>query len=131
MKSPNKATGGRFPVVAGALLAGSGVVLGALGAHGLRARLDAQALLGWETAVHYQLVHAVALLALAALVEPLGRPAWLGRGMALLAAGVVLFSGSLYLLALGGPALLGPVTPVGGALMILGWVGVLVAVLRA
>lgn len=131
MTNPTKAMHGRFAVAAGALLAGTGVVLGALGAHGLRGRLGTQALLGWETAVQYQLVHAVALLALAALAGSLGRPAWLGRGVVLITAGVVLFSGSLYLLAMGGPAWLGPVTPLGGALLILGWAGVLLAALPA
>ncbi len=75
----------------------------------------------WETAVHYQLLHAVALA---------GAAGWLGAGtggsgawaVRLWTAGVVLFSGSLYGLALGGPRWLGPVTPLGGVFLIGGWV---------
>jgi len=119
----------RFAVVAGALLAGSGVALGALGAHGLEGALGAEALTAWATAVEYQLTHAVALLALVCLAGQVGRPVWLARAVALITAGVVLFSGSLYALALGGPGLLGPVTPAGGLLMILGWLAVVLAAL--
>lgn len=97
-----------------------GVALGAFGAHGLKATLEAHGTLEtWKTAVLYQLIHAVALLALAG-----WRDSHLGpsRKVGLLwAAGVVLFSGSLYWLALGGPRFLGPVTPVGGVAFLAGW----------
>jgi uncharacterized membrane protein YgdD (TMEM256/DUF423 family) len=99
------------------LLGAAGVALGAFGAHGLRARLDARALEVWETAVRYHLVHAVALLALA--LSP--HAAQLRTAGWLFAAGIALFSGSLYALALGGPRLLGPVTPLGGLALIAGW----------
>ena len=100
-----------------ALLGAAGVLLGAFGAHGLRARLDAHALEVWETAVRYHLVHAVALLAIA--LSP--HAAALRSAGWLFVAGIVLFSGSLYALALGGPRLLGPVTPLGGIALIAGW----------
>jgi uncharacterized membrane protein YgdD (TMEM256/DUF423 family) len=104
-------------LLAAALLGAAGVALGAFGAHGLRARLEPRALEIWETAVRYQLVHAVALLALA--LSPLAESAraagWL------FVAGIALFSGSLYGLALGGPRLLGPITPLGGLALIAGW----------
>jgi uncharacterized membrane protein YgdD (TMEM256/DUF423 family) len=107
----------RTLLLAAALLGAAGVALGAFGAHGLRARLDARALESWETAVRYHLVHAAALLALA--LSPyaarLHGPGWL------FVAGIVLFSGSLYALALGGPRLLGPVTPLGGLALLAGW----------
>ena len=107
----------RFPLFAGALLAALGVALGAFGAHGLRSLLDANALAWWQTAVQYQMWHAVGLVALGAARLPRSLlPA------ALLAAGTVIFAGTLYLMALGGPRWLGAVTPVGGSLMILGWV---------
>lgn len=109
---------------AGALGA-SGVALGAFGAHLLRATLEAAGTReAWETAVRYQLVHAVALLGLAGWLRASQggagvRAAWAAR---LWVAGTVLFSGSLYGLALGGPRWLGPVTPLGGLALIGGWV---------
>jgi uncharacterized membrane protein YgdD (TMEM256/DUF423 family) len=107
----------RSLLLVAALLGAAGVALGAFGAHGLRARLDARALEVWETAVRYHLVHAVALLALALspYVAQLRTAGWL------FAAGIALFSGSLYALALGAPRLLGPVTPFGGLALIAGW----------
>jgi uncharacterized membrane protein YgdD (TMEM256/DUF423 family) len=100
---------------AGALLAAIGIGLGAFGSHGLRAVLDEAALGWWNTAVQYQMWNAVGLVALAAF------PRRLGLAAALILAGVLVFSGSLYLMALIGERRLGMVTPVGGALMIAGW----------
>jgi uncharacterized membrane protein YgdD (TMEM256/DUF423 family) len=103
----------------------SGVVLGAFGAHLLRRRLAAAGMLEvWETATHYQLLHAAALLGFAGWMRGPDRPAgasaaWVVR---LWVAGTALFSGSLYLLALGGPRWLGPVTPLGGLALISGWI---------
>ena len=118
-------------IVVGALSGAIAVGLGAFGAHGLAERLDTRQLEVWRTAVHYQMFHAVALLALAARPPAQGRRppfacaqrsrALAGAGWALLA-GTVGFCGSLYGLALGGPALLGPITPLGGAAFIVGWV---------
>lgn len=106
----------RFALVAGSVLGALGVGCGAFGAHGLRAVLDAAALGWWQTAVQYQLWHAVALVAMAALPRiRTTLPA------ALLSLGTVVFSGSLYLMALGAPRWLGAVTPVGGSLLIAGW----------
>jgi len=104
-------------LLAAALLGAAGVALGAFGAHGLRARLDARGLEVWETAVRYHVVHAVALLALA--LSPYA--AQLRMAGWLFAAGIALFSGSLYALALGGPRWLGPVTPLGGLALLAGW----------
>lgn len=106
----------RWLLLAGALLGATGVALGAFGAHALRDTLSAQKLGIWNTAVQYQMWHAVALIALSAVTLPrIGLPA------VLLATGTVLFSGSLYALALTGARWLGPVTPIGGAMMIAGW----------
>lgn len=102
--------------LAGALLAGTAVALGAFGAHALRGALSPQQLGWWQTAVQYQLWHALALLALAAL-----RPPRAGAIALLLGGGALLFSGSLYLMALTDVRWLGAVTPIGGAAMILGW----------
>ncbi len=106
----------RWILIAGALLAASGVACGAFGAHALRSALDPVRLGWWDTAVQYQLWHAVGVVAIAALSLPKrGSPA------ALLALGTVIFSGTLYVMALTGARWLGMVTPVGGALMIAGW----------
>ncbi len=116
----------RFPLLAGALLAACAVALGAFGAHGLRALLDDNALGWWQTAVQYQMWHALGLLALGAARLPGGRlPA------VLLTLGTVIFAGTLYAMALGGPRWLGAVTPLGGSLMILGWLMLAWRVLRA
>ncbi|HVU18049.1 MAG TPA: DUF423 domain-containing protein [Candidatus Didemnitutus sp.] len=106
-----------------------GVTLGALGAHALRDTLAEHGSLDtWHTAVLYQLVHALALLALA------GGRFGTSRGSAAVAwawtAGVVFFSGSLYGLALGGPRWLGPVTPLGGLCFLAGWVLLIVVAWR-
>ena len=106
----------RSTALAGALLAGLGVALGAFGAHDLRDTLDARALGWWQTAVDYQMWHAVALVALSAI-----RSVRTGLPAALLGAGTLVFSGSLYAMALTGARWLGAVTPLGGLLMIAGW----------
>jgi uncharacterized membrane protein YgdD (TMEM256/DUF423 family) len=112
-------------IVVGALSGAIAVGLGAFGAHGLAERLDTRQLEVWRTAVHYQMFHAVVLLALGLMARGAGSAqrsrALAGAGWALLA-GTVGFCGSLYGLALGGPALLGPITPLGGAAFIVGWV---------
>ena len=106
-------------LLTGSLLAALGVALGAFGAHGLRERLDPAALGWWQTAVQWHMWHAVALVALAAAPWPR-----LGRAAALLATGILVFCGSLYLMALTGARWLGMVTPLGGVLMIAGWTSV-------
>jgi len=107
-----------FLSFAAGILGLTGVALGAFGAHGLKITLEATGgLENWKTAVFYQLVHAVALLAVASRAEIAGRV--IGRWWVI---GVVLFSGSLYALALGAPAkFIWPVTPLGGLALLLGW----------
>ncbi len=102
-------------LLAGAVLAALGVALGAFGAHALRATLDERHLGWWQTGVQYQMWHAIALIALAAAPVRSGLPA------ALLVVGTILFSGSLYAMALTDMRGLGAVTPIGGVLMIAGW----------
>lgn len=117
-------------VIVGALFAASGVAAGALGAHGLRGRLAPEMLAIFETAVRYQLLHALALLAAAWATTRWSAPA-LGLAGWLFAVGIVVFSGSLYLLALGAPRALGAITPLGGLALILGWLTLAVGVWRA
>lgn len=104
----------------GSILAGVAVILGAFGAHFLKAKLDPAALLTFETGVRYQMFHGLALLAtgFAATRWPGG---WIHAAGWLFLAGVLLFSGSLYGITLAGLLWLGPVTPLGGFAMIAGW----------
>ena len=103
------------------LLAGLAVAAGAFGAHALRDRLDPAALATFETAARYQLVHALAA-AFAADRAARGAGGHSARAALAFLAGVVLFSGSLYVLALGGPRLVGAITPFGGVAFMTGWV---------
>lgn len=106
----------RFILIAGSLLAGLGVALGAFGAHGLRNVLGAAELGWWSTAVQYQMWHATGLLALGAWRLPHTGPV-----AVLLVLGTLVFSGSLYVMALSGWRVLGMITPIGGTLLIAGW----------
>jgi uncharacterized membrane protein YgdD (TMEM256/DUF423 family) len=109
-------------IATAALLGLTAVAAGAFGAHGLRARVAPEQVASWQTAAHYQLLHAAVLLSLA-LYGAGGRP--LGPAPWLLAAGMALFSGSIYALVLGGPRWLGPVTPLGGLCLMAGWASLL------
>lgn len=117
--------GNRFPLLAAGILGLVGVAIGAFGAHALRATLMERGMMqAWETGSRYHLFHAIALLGLAAwarndVAQPAARLSlWVAR---LWCIGIVLFSGSLYWLALGGPRWLGPVTPLGGVALMVGW----------
>jgi uncharacterized membrane protein YgdD (TMEM256/DUF423 family) len=116
----------RRTLLAAALFGATGVAAGAFGAHLLRPFLLGRGTRdAWETGVRFHLLHASALVGLAAWMRreigelALRRAAWAAR---LWCAGIALFSGSLYLLAAGGPAWLGPATPLGGASLIAGWI---------
>ncbi|WP_137819293.1 DUF423 domain-containing protein [Pseudomonas sp. 2FG] len=110
----------RVFVLLAALFGFSGVALGAFAAHGLKSRLSAEYLAVFQTGVHYQLIHALALLALAVLTPHLpGR--WLTAAGSLFTLGILLFSGSLYLLTLTGVGKLGILTPFGGLAFLAGW----------
>ncbi len=110
-----------LPVVAAILLA-LAVILGAFGAHGLRGRLDAYSMGIWERAVFYHFVHSLGLLIVSILPRTgMLRPAPAAWICWLLAAGIFLFCGSLYVLAVTGVRLLGAVTPLGGLAFIAAW----------
>ncbi len=104
------------------IFGGLGVALGAFGAHALRGIVPPDLLVTFETGVRYQMYHAFALLAV---VVALGRwpqsslAAWAGW---LFVAGIFIFSGSLYALALSGQRWLGAITPIGGVAFISGWI---------
>ncbi len=114
----------------GAAAAGLAVALGAFGAHLLRGRLAAEALATFEVGARYHMYHALALLAVALVRVHWPGPATAAAGW-LFVAGIVLFSGSLYGLALTGQRWLGAVTPLGGLAFLLGWAALLWAAARA
>jgi uncharacterized membrane protein YgdD (TMEM256/DUF423 family) len=108
----------------GALFGLSGVMIGAFGAHGLKALLTADQLAIYHTGVDYQFVHALALLLLGALAQHQTPKAW-QLAATLFIAGVFIFSGSLYLLVLTDTSWLGAITPIGGTSFIAGWAALL------
>lgn len=103
----------------GAVLAALGVAMGAFGAHALKGHLTPERLEVWKTATHYHLLHAVAVAFLGATIATTLPSA--ETSLKLLTAGLVIFSGTLYLLCLTGVGWLGAITPIGGLLMIAGW----------
>ncbi len=110
------------------------VVLGAFGAHGLENKISEDHLETWETAVDYQFYHTVALLFLATFSR--AKNTYIKFSFITFTLGILLFSGSLYLLStrsitdFGNPAILGPITPIGGLCFILGWLGLFVATVK-
>jgi len=115
----------------GAILLALAVMLGAFGAHGLRGYLDAYSMSIWEKAVFYHFVHALGLL-MTGLLGVAGAISGKGanRVSALLFAGILVFSGSLYALALSGQRYLGAVTPFGGIAFIAAWSWLAVELIR-
>jgi uncharacterized membrane protein YgdD (TMEM256/DUF423 family) len=110
-------------VAAGAINAAIAVAAGAFAAHGLRSRLDARAFEVFETGARYHMYHALAMVLCGVLA--MTRPGWTFQ------AGIVLFSGSLYALALTDVKVLGAITPLGGLAFLAGWIWVAVSALRA
>jgi uncharacterized membrane protein YgdD (TMEM256/DUF423 family) len=106
-----------------------GVALGAFAAHGLKGQLSAEYLAVFQTGVHYQLVHALALFGVALLAERLPGRLVKAAG-SLFALGILLFSGSLYALTLSGLSKLGMITPLGGVSFLAGWLCLGLAALR-
>jgi len=115
----------------GALAGATAVALGAFGAHALRSRLSPDLLAVYQTAVQYHFWHALALIGVALALHHLPADQWLQSAGWLFAAGLLFFCGSLYALALGAPAAVGMLTPVGGLCFILGWLAMVVAGMRS
>ena len=118
-------------LAAGGLAALVAVALGAFGAHALKGRLSPELLTVWHTAVEYHLFHALGLLAVGLVAAQLAESTLLKWSGWLMLAGIVLFSGSLYALALTGLRWLGAVTPAGGVAFIAAWALFVIAILRA
>ncbi|WP_111657700.1 DUF423 domain-containing protein [Isoalcanivorax indicus] len=117
-------------LILGALNAALAVVCGAFGAHGLKARVEASLLETWATASEYHFFHALALLLVGVLAKQFGAAGIVTAGWILLA-GMLVFSGSLYLLVLSGQRWLGAITPLGGTALIMGWVWLAWALYKA
>ena len=105
----------------GAVFGALGVGLGAFGAHGLRSRLSPEMLAVFETGVRYHMYHALAILLVAALMGRMGAGRLLPAAGWAFTGGILLFSGSLYVLALTGITVLGAITPLGGLAFLVGW----------
>lgn len=118
---------GKTIIMLAAGLMALAVVAGAFGAHALKTHLSEEMLQTWKTAVDYHIYHALGLLLIGvlAVVEP---SLYLKWPAILLLAGIVLFSGSLYAMALSGIKFLGAITPIGGLSFIAGWIVLLVMV---
>ena len=122
-------------LIVAAAYGASAVILGAFGAHALKARIDAGALAAWQTAVQYQFYHALALLLVGLLMFHMPSRA-LSVSAVTMSVGTLLFSGSIYLLAsrsllpFGDLRFLGPITPLGGLTLIVAWTSLLVAAIK-
>ncbi len=114
--------------IIGSFFAGSGVVAGAFGAHGLKKIISSELLDTWEKSVRYQMYHALALLVIAwALAQWPSQAKTLTLGGWLFVGGIVLFSGSLYLLVLSSVKWFGSITPLGGVAFVAGWLCLILA----
>ena len=105
----------------GAILGFFGVALGAFGAHGLKNRLSPEMLEVFDTGVRYHMYHTFAVLIVAAAIGHIGNARLLAMAGWFFFAGILLFSGSLYALALTRVGILGAVTPIGGLFFLIGW----------
>jgi uncharacterized membrane protein YgdD (TMEM256/DUF423 family) len=108
-------------LLVGAILGFLGVAIGAFGAHGLRSRLSPELLAVFETGVRYQMYHVFALLIVAAAIGHAGQARLLMIAGWSFIAGILIFSGSLYALALTGTTAFGAITPIGGLGFLVGW----------
>lgn len=119
----------RWILALGGLLVGLATLSGAFGAHALQTRLSPERLDIYETAVRYHFFHALGLLAIGLAARAIDAPA-LRWSAALVVAGIVLFSGSIYALSFSAPRFIGILTPIGGLALIAGWMVFAVAMFR-
>jgi uncharacterized membrane protein YgdD (TMEM256/DUF423 family) len=120
---------GRALIGAGALLGFIGVAAGAFGAHAIRERVTPERVDNWKTAADYQLWHALAAIAAGLIAVRWASGAAAAAGWCFVA-GVAVFSGSLYALALTDRRKIGAITPIGGVLFLVGWALLIVAAIR-
>lgn len=119
----------RWILAVAGLLVALATIMGAFGAHALQARLSPERLGIYETAVRYHFFHALGLLAIGLAARTIDAP-MLRWSAALVLAGIVLFSGSIYALSFSAPRFIGIVTPIGGVALIAGWAVFAIAVLK-
>ena len=118
-------------LILGAANAALAVMLGAFGAHSLKAHLAAEMMAVYQTGLQYHLFHSLGLIAVGLVAKQIGDSAWLRWSGWLMLAGIVIFSGSLYVLSTTGWKWLGAVTPLGGLSFIVAWVLFVVAVVKS
>jgi uncharacterized membrane protein YgdD (TMEM256/DUF423 family) len=118
-------------LILGGINAALVVMLGAFGAHGLKARMTAEMLAVYQTGVHYHLFHALGLLAIGIVALHIVDSVYLKWAGWLMLAGIILFSGSLYVLSLSGLRWLGMVTPFGGLAFIAAWIVFVIAIAKS
>jgi uncharacterized membrane protein YgdD (TMEM256/DUF423 family) len=117
-------------LILGGINAALVVMLGAFGVHGLKAKLTAEMLAVYQTGVHYHLFHALGLLAVGLVATQIADSIYLKWSGWLMVVGIILFSGSLYVLSVSGLRWLGAVTPFGGFSFIVAWVLFVIAILK-
>jgi uncharacterized membrane protein YgdD (TMEM256/DUF423 family) len=118
-------------LILGGINAALVVMLGAFGAHGLKAKISADMLAVYQTGVHYHLFHALGLLAVGLVASQIADSVWLKWSGWLMLAGIILFSGSLYVLSVSGMRWLGMVTPFGGVAFIAAWIVFVIAIAKS
>lgn len=118
-------------LILGGINAALVVMLGAFGAHGLKARISADMLAVYQTGVHYHLFHALGLLAVGLVASQIADSVWLKWSGWLMLLGIILFSGSLYVLSVSGLRWLGMVTPFGGLAFIAAWIVFVIAIAKS
>jgi uncharacterized membrane protein YgdD (TMEM256/DUF423 family) len=118
-------------LILGGINAAVVVLLGAFGAHGLKARMTAEMLSVYQTGVHYHLFHALGLLAVGLVATQISGSAYLKWSGWSMLAGIILFSGSLYVMSVSGLRWLGIITPFGGVAFIVAWVLFVAAIAKS
>ncbi|MBX9997215.1 MULTISPECIES: DUF423 domain-containing protein [Priestia] len=117
-------------LIIGAINAMLAVALGAFGAHGLEGKISEKYLEVWKTGVQYQMFHAMGLFVIAVLLSKFPQSSLLTASGWIMFAGIVLFSGSLYVLSTSGIKVLGAITPLGGVAFIVAWILIVVAAVK-
>jgi uncharacterized membrane protein YgdD (TMEM256/DUF423 family) len=118
-------------LILGGINAALVVMLGAFGAHGLKTKLTAEMLAVYQTGVHYHLFHALGLLAVGLVASQIADSVWLKWSGWLMLLGIILFSGSLYVLSVSGLRWLGIITPFGGVAFIAAWIVFVIAMAKS